>query len=333
MPERRRPFLRAEGGAVAPTTGATRRHPLPSASRCRAVPRRQGPAGARPPRKPTAGRCHVDRRGAEGRGIDLLRRARRSAPQPADRAGLQGFGSLRGALEVRRAGSALTRARLDLACGRCVGRDDPRLLPKGPVPEHGRRLQEDPRSRSRPGPTGAAVRLRQDRAGRVRPRARAHGRRAGLDRRHRARRSREAGIRVRDVSDVTGFPGDHGRARQDAASRACMAGCWRCATIRSTPGHAASTASSRSTWWSSTSIRSRQCAASGADYATIVENIDIGGPAMMRAAAKNHAYVAVVTDPDDYAALLNALELNTGSLTLRIPPEACRQGLCPHRRL
>ena len=47
---------------------------------------------------------------------------------------------------------------------------------------------------------------------------------------------------------------------------------------------------------------------SGADYASIVENIDIGGPAMMRAAAKNHAYVAVVTDPDDYAAVLNALE-------------------------
>ena len=37
---------------------------------------------------------------------------------------------------------------------------------------------------------------------------------------------------------------------------------------------------------------------SGGDYASVVENIDIGGPAMLRAAAKNHAYVAVVTDPD-----------------------------------
>ncbi len=55
---------------------------------------------------------------------------------------------------------------------------------------------------------------------------------------------------------------------------------------------------------------------SGADYASIVENIDIGGPAMMRASAKNHAYVAVVTDPDDYAAVLNALELNFGCLSL-----------------
>ncbi|WP_225026212.1 bifunctional phosphoribosylaminoimidazolecarboxamide formyltransferase/IMP cyclohydrolase [Xinfangfangia pollutisoli] len=44
--------------------------------------------------------------------------------------------------------------------------------------------------------------------------------------------------------------------------------------------------------------------AKGADYATCVENIDIGGPAMIRAAAKNHAFVAVVTDVQDYAAVL-----------------------------
>jgi phosphoribosylaminoimidazolecarboxamide formyltransferase/IMP cyclohydrolase len=37
---------------------------------------------------------------------------------------------------------------------------------------------------------------------------------------------------------------------------------------------------------------------------------------MVRAAAKNHAYVTIVTDPDDYAPLLNALELNTGALSL-----------------
>ena len=54
---------------------------------------------------------------------------------------------------------------------------------------------------------------------------------------------------------------------------------------------------------------------------------------MIRAAAKNHAYVAVVTDPGDYAAVLNALELNTGSAVARLPQEAGRQGLCPHRRL
>ncbi|OLP60388.1 bifunctional phosphoribosylaminoimidazolecarboxamide formyltransferase/IMP cyclohydrolase [Xaviernesmea oryzae] len=47
--------------------------------------------------------------------------------------------------------------------------------------------------------------------------------------------------------------------------------------------------------------------AKGEDYPTTVENIDIGGPAMIRAAAKNHAYVTVITDPADYAALTDEL--------------------------
>ncbi|MDM9621203.1 bifunctional phosphoribosylaminoimidazolecarboxamide formyltransferase/IMP cyclohydrolase [Rhizobium sp. S96] len=47
--------------------------------------------------------------------------------------------------------------------------------------------------------------------------------------------------------------------------------------------------------------------AAGGDYPTAVENIDIGGPAMIRASAKNHAYVAILTDPADYAELLEQL--------------------------
>jgi len=46
-----------------------------------------------------------------------------------------------------------------------------------------------------------------------------------------------------------------------------------------------------------------------------VENIDIGGPTMVRAAAKNHAGVAVVTDPADYAAVIAELERRGGSLS------------------
>jgi phosphoribosylaminoimidazolecarboxamide formyltransferase/IMP cyclohydrolase len=53
----------------------------------------------------------------------------------------------------------------------------------------------------------------------------------------------------------------------------------------------------------------------GGDYASTVENIDIGGPAMVRASAKNHAYVGIVTDPSDYPLVLEALEENTGSLS------------------
>ncbi|RMH48414.1 MAG: bifunctional phosphoribosylaminoimidazolecarboxamide formyltransferase/IMP cyclohydrolase PurH [Alphaproteobacteria bacterium] len=58
--------------------------------------------------------------------------------------------------------------------------------------------------------------------------------------------------------------------------------------------------------------------AAGADRAACIEQIDIGGPAMIRAAAKNHADVAVVTDPADYAPLLEELSrLGGTSLALR----------------
>jgi phosphoribosylaminoimidazolecarboxamide formyltransferase/IMP cyclohydrolase len=59
-------------------------------------------------------------------------------------------------------------------------------------------------------------------------------------------------------------------------------------------------------------------AASGADERTIVENIDIGGPALIRAAAKNHGYVSVVVDPADYADLLAALATNSGATPLAL---------------
>src|SRR3954451_10736967 len=51
----------------------------------------------------------------------------------------------------------------------------------------------------------------------------------------------------------------------------------------------------------------RQTVLSGAGPAEVVEQIDIGGPAMVRAAAKNHASVAVVTNPADYGALLDGV--------------------------
>jgi phosphoribosylaminoimidazolecarboxamide formyltransferase/IMP cyclohydrolase len=50
----------------------------------------------------------------------------------------------------------------------------------------------------------------------------------------------------------------------------------------------------------------------GADFDTLVENIDIGGPTMLRAAAKNFKYVCVLTDPDDYADVVRELEAQAG---------------------
>jgi phosphoribosylaminoimidazolecarboxamide formyltransferase/IMP cyclohydrolase len=48
-----------------------------------------------------------------------------------------------------------------------------------------------------------------------------------------------------------------------------------------------------------------------------IENIDIGGPSMLRSAAKNHAFVAVVVDPVDYASVLEELRSSEGSLSLQ----------------
>ena len=61
----------------------------------------------------------------------------------------------------------------------------------------------------------------------------------------------------------------------------------------------------------------------GCDLDTAIENIDIGGPTMVRAAAKNHRHVAVVVDPDDYAGVLTELTANDGVLS-----EATRYALC-----
>ncbi|WP_147653114.1 bifunctional phosphoribosylaminoimidazolecarboxamide formyltransferase/IMP cyclohydrolase [Vulcaniibacterium gelatinicum] len=52
-----------------------------------------------------------------------------------------------------------------------------------------------------------------------------------------------------------------------------------------------------------------------APLGTLIENIDIGGPAMLRAAAKNFARVAVATDPAQYAALVAELDANGGTLS------------------
>ena len=57
--------------------------------------------------------------------------------------------------------------------------------------------------------------------------------------------------------------------------------------------------------------------AGGGDYAACVENVDIGGPAMIRAAAKNHNDVAVLVDAQDYDAILEALKTGGTDLALR----------------
>ena len=56
--------------------------------------------------------------------------------------------------------------------------------------------------------------------------------------------------------------------------------------------------------------------AKGADFATCIENIDIGGPAMIRSAAKNHDFVTIVVDAGDYGAVITAINENDGATSL-----------------
>ena len=71
----------------------------------------------------------------------------------------------------------------------------------------------------------------------------------------------------------------------------------------------------------------------GADRDTIIENIDIGGPSMVRSAAKNHAHVAIVTDPADYAALLAELDANDGATSLDLRKRLAAKAFAADRRL
>ncbi|MGQ0674548.1 MAG: bifunctional phosphoribosylaminoimidazolecarboxamide formyltransferase/IMP cyclohydrolase, partial [Rhodospirillales bacterium] len=58
--------------------------------------------------------------------------------------------------------------------------------------------------------------------------------------------------------------------------------------------------------------------ARGASFDDCIENVDIGGPALIRAAAKNHDFVAVLTDPSDYGALVAEMQANKGATTLAL---------------
>jgi len=61
-----------------------------------------------------------------------------------------------------------------------------------------------------------------------------------------------------------------------------------------------------------------QALTAGRSYPDMIETIDVGGPAMIRAAAKNHEGVAVVVDPSDYAALIGALREHSGATSLEL---------------
>ncbi len=73
--------------------------------------------------------------------------------------------------------------------------------------------------------------------------------------------------------------------------------------------------------------------ARGAQWDETIENIDIGGPAMIRSAAKNHAFVAVLTDPSDYTGLIAATRRRRRHDHARPAQGLGSECLCAHREL
>jgi phosphoribosylaminoimidazolecarboxamide formyltransferase/IMP cyclohydrolase len=61
--------------------------------------------------------------------------------------------------------------------------------------------------------------------------------------------------------------------------------------------------------------------AGGADFATAIENIDIGGPSMIRATAKNHAHTTILTDPADYTQFFEQMRANDGQVSAEFRKE------------
>jgi len=122
----------------------------------------------------------------------------------------------------------------------------------------------------------------------------------------------DAGVAVKDISDLTGFP-EMMDGRVKTLHPVVHGGLLG---VRDAPEHKAAMTAHGIGAIDLVYVNLypfEQTAASGADYETCVENIDIGGPAMIRSAAKNHGYVAVCTDPADMAEVL--AELADGGAT------------------
>ena len=116
----------------------------------------------------------------------------------------------------------------------------------------------------------------------------------------------DAGLPVREIADLTGFP-EMMDGRVKTLHPKVHGGLL---SVRDNPTHAASMAEHDIAAIDLVAVNLypfEKTVASGAGYDDIIENIDIGGPAMVRSAAKNHAYVTVVVDPADYPAILEAI--------------------------
>ena len=147
-----------------------------------------------------------------------------------------------------------------------------------------------------------------------------------------AAKLRELGAEVRDISDLTGFP-EMMDGRVKTLHPKVHGGLLG---VRDNPEHAAAMEEHGIAPIDLVVVNLYpflNTVMSGADRDTIIENIDIGGPSMVRSAAKNHAHVAIVTDPADYAALLAELDANGGATTLELRKKLAAKAYRADRRL
>ncbi|MGA7296561.1 MAG: bifunctional phosphoribosylaminoimidazolecarboxamide formyltransferase/IMP cyclohydrolase [Rhodanobacteraceae bacterium] len=130
-----------------------------------------------------------------------------------------------------------------------------------------------------------------------------------------ARNLREAGISVREVSELTGFPEImDGRVKtlHPAVHGGLLGRRGNDDQVMDEHGIEPIDLLVVNLYPFEKTISSPDCTL---DHA--IENIDIGGPAMLRAGAKNHEHVAVIVDPGDYAALIEALRRDGGTSLVR----------------
>jgi phosphoribosylaminoimidazolecarboxamide formyltransferase/IMP cyclohydrolase len=130
-----------------------------------------------------------------------------------------------------------------------------------------------------------------------------------------ARALRDAGLEVRDISDLTGFP-EMMDGRVKTLHPKVHGGLL---AVRDDPAHVAAMADHGIGAIDLVVVNLypfAETVAKGAQRPDVIENIDIGGPSMVRSAAKNHDFVAIVTDPADYGPLIAALDESDGMTSL-----------------
>src|ERR1700687_5911058 len=125
----------------------------------------------------------------------------------------------------------------------------------------------------------------------------------------------QAGLKITDVSAVTGYP-EMMDGRVKTLHPRIHGGLL---ALRDEPSHAAAMKEHGIQGIDllvSNLYPFEETVARQASFDETIENIDIGGPAMIRAAAKNHSYVAVVVDAEDYASIIAELDANKSALSL-----------------